>query len=88
MKDGRDHSLSPAHNDVLLSSQDDHGFVSREFVRKYRVPAGVDPVSVTSSLSSDGVLTVTAPRKHTEGPERAIPITREDKPAVTGSQKK
>lgn len=68
--------------------QDDHGFISREFLRKYRVPAGMDPASVTSSLSADGVLTVIAPRKHTEGPERTIPITREDKPAVTGSQKK
>ncbi|XP_077062612.1 alpha-crystallin B chain-like [Siphateles boraxobius] len=44
--------------------QDDHGFVSREFIRKYRVPAGVDPASVTASLSSDGVLIVTAPRSH------------------------
>ncbi len=86
MKDN--HSLSPTHNDVVLSSQDDHGFVSREFMRKYRVPAGVDPASVTSSLSSDGVLSVTAPRKHTDGPERSIPITRDDKPAVAGSQKK
>ncbi|XP_048045973.1 crystallin, alpha B, b isoform X1 [Megalobrama amblycephala] len=68
--------------------QDDHGFVSREFVRKYRVPAGVDPTSVTSSLSTDGVLTVTAPRKHSDGPERTIPITRDDKPAVAGPQKK
>ncbi|XP_051949456.1 crystallin, alpha B, b [Xyrauchen texanus] len=68
--------------------QDDHGFVSREFIRKYRVPAGVDPTSVTSSLSSNGVLTVTAPRKHSTSPERTIPITREDKPAVTGPQKK
>lgn len=82
------HSLSPTHNNVVLSSQDDHGFVSREFMRKYRVPAGVDPASVTSSLSSDGVLSVTVPRKHTDGPERSIPITRDDKPAVAGSQKK
>ncbi|XP_051552170.1 alpha-crystallin B chain-like [Myxocyprinus asiaticus] len=68
--------------------QDEHGFVSREFLRKYRVPAGVDPTSVTSSLSSDGVLTVTAPRKESKIPERTIPITREDKHAVTGPQKK
>lgn len=59
--------------------QDDHGFVSREFLRKYRFPAGVDPTSVTSSLSSDGVLTVTAPRKQSDAPERTIPITHDDK---------
>ncbi|XP_026887627.1 crystallin, alpha B, b isoform X2 [Electrophorus electricus] len=62
--------------------QDDHGFVSREFLRKYRLPAGVDPAKVTSSLSSDGVLTVTAPRSPSEAPERSIPIAREDKPAI------
>ncbi|XDV19941.1 hypothetical protein PO909_025336 [Leuciscus waleckii] len=68
--------------------QDDHGFVSREFTRKYRVPAGVDPASVTSSLSSEGVLIVTAPRKHSDGLERTIPITRDDKPTLAGPQKK
>ncbi|XP_035481583.2 crystallin, alpha B, b isoform X1 [Scophthalmus maximus] len=56
--------------------QDDHGFVSREFLRKYRLPAGVCG-DVTSSLSSDGVLTITAPRS-SPGPERNIPISCED----------
>ncbi|XP_056314556.1 crystallin, alpha B, b [Danio aesculapii] len=70
--------------------QDGHGFVSREFLRKYRVPVGVDPASITSSLSSDGVLTVTAPRKLSDGPERtiAIPVTRDDKTTAAGPQKK
>ncbi|KAL2095112.1 hypothetical protein ACEWY4_009831 [Coilia grayii] len=62
--------------------QDDHGFVSREFQRKYKVPAGVEPASITSSLSSDGVLTVIGPRKASDVSERSIPITREDKLAV------
>lgn len=58
--------------------QDDHGFVSREFLRKYRLPAGVSNVEITSSLSSDGVLTITAPRSAT-APERNIPISCDEK---------
>ncbi|KAM6984132.1 crystallin, alpha B, b [Tautogolabrus adspersus] len=54
--------------------QEDHGFVSREFLRKYRLPAGVSGTDVTSSLSVDGVLTITAPRS-SPGPERTIPIS-------------
>uniref|UniRef100_A0A452DHT5 Alpha-crystallin B chain n=2 Tax=Bos TaxID=9903 RepID=A0A452DHT5_BOVIN len=68
--------------------QDEHGFISREFHRKYRIPADVDPLAITSSLSSDGVLTVNGPRKQASGPERTIPITREEKPAVTAAPKK
>lgn len=68
--------------------QDDHGFVSREFSRKYSVPAGVDPANITSSLSSDGVLTITAPRMPSDAQERSITITREDKSAVSGQKKK
>lgn len=52
--------------------QDDHGFVSREFLRKYRLPSGVSGADVTSSLSYDGVLTITAPWP-SPGPERNIP---------------
>uniref|UniRef100_H9GBH5 Alpha-crystallin B chain n=2 Tax=Anolis carolinensis TaxID=28377 RepID=H9GBH5_ANOCA len=68
--------------------QDEHGFIAREFSRKYKIPADVDPLSITSSLSSDGVLTVNGPRKAVEVPERTIPITREEKPALPAGQKK
>lgn len=43
--------------------QDEHGFISRQFVRRYILPIDYDAINVTSTLSSDGVLTVTAPRK-------------------------
>ncbi|XP_007909810.1 crystallin, alpha B, b [Callorhinchus milii] len=68
--------------------QDEHGYVSREFHRRYKVPAGVDPALITSSLSADGVLTVTGPRNMSDVPERAVPISREEKPALSGPQKK
>lgn len=57
--------------------QDDHGFVSREFLRKYRLPFGVTGADVTSNLSFDGVLTITAPRS-SQGQERSIPISCDD----------
>ncbi|MBN3319598.1 CRYAB protein, partial [Atractosteus spatula] len=68
--------------------QDEHGYVSREFHRKYRIPAGVEPGSITSSLSADGVLTISATRNLSEVPERTIPITRDDKPAGAAPPKK
>ncbi|XP_041657545.1 alpha-crystallin B chain-like [Cheilinus undulatus] len=57
--------------------KDEHGFVSREFLRKYRIPAGVSGSDVTAHLSVDGVLTVTTPRSP-PGPERTINIACED----------
>ncbi|XP_048412337.1 heat shock protein beta-1 [Stegostoma tigrinum] len=41
--------------------QDQHGFISRSFTRKYKLPSDVDTLSVTSSLTSDGILIVEAP---------------------------
>lgn len=41
---------------------DEHGYVSRQFVRKYALPRECLPDTVESKLSSDGVLTVTAPK--------------------------
>ncbi|KFP45078.1 Alpha-crystallin B chain [Chlamydotis macqueenii] len=72
----------------LLLLKDEHGFIAREFNRKYRIPDDVDPLTITSSLSLDGVLTVSAPRKQSDVPERTIPITREEKPAIAGAQRK
>ena len=55
-------------NNVIVEArheerQDEHGFVSRHFVRRYVLPPSHDVINVTSSLSSDGVLTITAPKK-------------------------
>nr|XP_015221541.1 PREDICTED: heat shock protein beta-1-like [Lepisosteus oculatus] len=41
--------------------QDEHGFVSRCFTRKYKIPSSVDPQNISSSLSPSGILSVEAP---------------------------
>ncbi|XP_046833802.1 protein lethal(2)essential for life-like [Vespa crabro] len=71
--------------------QDDHGVISRHFVRKYLVPDQCDPEKATSSLSSDGILTITAPRKPEaieEKKERVVKIEHTGKPALENDDKK
>ncbi|KAB5523409.1 hypothetical protein PHYPO_G00152240 [Pangasianodon hypophthalmus] len=63
--------------------QDDHGYVSREFHRRYRLPSNVDQSAITCTLSGDGLLTICGPK--TGGSEygrgdRSIPVTHDDKP--------
>lgn len=63
--------------------KDHHGYISRQFVRRYELPQGYDIGHVTPSLSSDGVLTITAPRLVLPAPgERIIPIARSNAPAI------
>jgi crystallin alpha B len=56
--------------------KDSHGFVSRQFSRRYTLPANCNPYGVSSELSSDGVLTIKAPPKVLPPPrsERTIRI--------------
>ncbi|XP_072945929.1 protein lethal(2)essential for life-like [Epargyreus clarus] len=56
--------------------KDEHGFISRQFVRRYALPQDCRAEMVESRLSSDGVLTITAPRHQVEAVKdaRAIPI--------------
>ncbi|XP_067126350.1 protein lethal(2)essential for life-like [Centruroides vittatus] len=63
---------------------DQHGFVSREFTRKYILPKEVVPESVVSSLSPDGVLTIEAPKHSQQLPsnERLVPITKKEASAL------
>lgn len=70
--------------------RDEHGWISRQFVRKYLIPEQCDIDQVTSKLSSDGVLFITAPRKDqpkTEN-ERTIKIEHTGKPAVQAKPQK
>ncbi|XP_006622471.1 protein lethal(2)essential for life-like [Apis dorsata] len=75
-------------NNVIVEAkheerQDEHGFVSRQFIRRYVLPPSHDVINITSSLSSDGVLTITAPKKGEtpNGDERIIEIVKTGEPA-------
>ncbi len=65
------------HGELL----DKHGYVSRQFTRRYELEDNVDLDQLVSSLSQDGKLTVRAPKKipKLEGNERVFPITCEVK---------
>ncbi|XP_041974778.1 protein lethal(2)essential for life-like [Aricia agestis] len=56
--------------------RDEHGYVSRQFVRRYALPQGCLPDTVQSQLSSDGVLVITAPKvlPMPSTGERIVPI--------------
>uniref|UniRef100_A0A182RQW1 SHSP domain-containing protein n=1 Tax=Anopheles funestus TaxID=62324 RepID=A0A182RQW1_ANOFN len=62
--------------------QDEQGYISRHFVRRYMLPKGHSEADIVSSLSSDGILTITCPKKEIEQktPERSIPITHTGQP--------
>ncbi|XP_072521096.1 uncharacterized protein [Salminus brasiliensis] len=40
--------------------KDEHGYISRSFLRKYKLPLGIVPESIQSCLSGDGILTIEA----------------------------
>lgn len=69
--------------------KDEHGWISRQFIRKYMIPEQCDIDQVSSSLSSDGVLSIIAPRKDQiikEKNERTIKIEQTGKPAILEKQ--
>ncbi|EAT34411.1 AAEL013346-PA [Aedes aegypti] len=81
-------SVKATDNSVIVEGKheekkDEHGYISRQFVRRYVLPEGHDANQIVSSLSSDGILTVTAPKKALPEPEgpKAIPIVQTGQPA-------
>ncbi|XP_018567915.1 protein lethal(2)essential for life-like [Anoplophora glabripennis] len=61
--------------------EDEHGQIYRHFVRKYVLPKSCDIGRVESKLSSDGVLTITAPRiDDKEIEHKPIPIKQTGEP--------
>lgn len=69
-------TVKAADGNVLIEGRheerpDEHGYISRQFQRRYSLPEGYDVNSVSSQLSSDGVLTIRAP----------LPRALEDKPS-------
>ncbi|XP_059056220.1 protein lethal(2)essential for life-like [Achroia grisella] len=75
-------SVKVLENQIVVEGRhdekrDEHGYISRQFVRKYALPKGCLPDTVESKLSSDGILTVTAPKVLAlpSTGERIVPIT-------------
>ena len=56
---------------------DKHGWVQREFTRRYALPDDCEAKQLKSSLTSNGVLTIEAPKRRPEAikhNERVVPI--------------
>lgn len=59
-------SVKTVDNTIIVEAKheerpDEHGFISRQFKRRYDLPKGFNAHDVVSNLSSDGVLTIKAP---------------------------
>src|ERR1700712_98140 len=69
-------------NNVIIHGKheekmDKHGWITREFTRRYTLPKECEANEVKSSLNSSGVLTIEAPKKQLEplkDNERVVPI--------------
>ncbi|KPM04511.1 Heat Shock Protein 20-like protein 3 [Sarcoptes scabiei] len=82
-------SVKMVDNAVVVSGKhedkaDTYGYVSRQFSRKYLLPADVEPEMVSSTLSADGILTIKAPRKPLQISDtaagRSVPIAISNQP--------
>lgn len=60
--------------------RDAHGFISRQFTRRYQLPETVDSKALQASLSSDGVLQLSVPLRMAQGVN--IPIIKTNKTAA------
>lgn len=68
--------------------QDEHGYVSRHFVRRYMLPEDAKAEQIQCNLSSDGVLQIQVARapQAVEGNERPVPIMQSGQPAIPKNQ--
>ncbi|XP_078674679.1 uncharacterized protein LOC144912820 [Branchiostoma floridae x Branchiostoma belcheri] len=66
------------------ADQNGHSFRYQELRREFVLPEGVDPETVTSVLSKEGVLSIQAPRMAIEAPpaEKVVPVQSAEAPAV------
>lgn len=79
-------TVKVADNNVIVEgkSEEHHenGYITRHFLRKVALPSGFVADNAFSSLSKDGVLTVSVPKPLTEEKAREIPIQQIETPAA------
>lgn len=91
-------SVKLVERDVVVEGkheerEDEHGFISRQFKRRFTIPEEFDTETLTSSLSKEGKMTIKALKlRPIETKERIIPIKRissdEDEEHEEASKKK
>nr|AYP00112.1 small heat shock protein 21.4 [Laodelphax striatellus] len=85
-------SVKLSGNDLVIEGKheerkDKHGYVSRQFTRRYTIPDNFDLEKSESKLSSDGILSLMAPKKiEASTTQRSIPIVRTNQPALKQQQ--
>lgn len=62
------------------------GYISRHFVRRLAIPSGFEADNAISTLSTDGVLTVSVPKPQIEEKAKEIPIQRVETPTLKSSE--
>ncbi len=75
-------TVKTVDNNVIINGKheeklDKHGWVQREFTRRYALPEGCEVEKVASTLSPNGMLTIEAPKKPLlplKDNERVVPI--------------
>lgn len=84
-------SVKVVDNHVIIEGKseeqhDDNGYVSRHFLRRLAIPNGFEADNAISTLSSDGVLTVSVPKPQIEEKAREIPIQRMETPSIKSGE--
>lgn len=75
-------SVKLVERDIVVEAkheerEDEHGFVSRQFTRRFTLPKDIDTETITTYLNNDGKMTIKALKpKPIEPKERIIPIKR------------
>lgn len=74
-----DISVKVVDNEIIVEGRhedrpDTHGFISRQFKRRYALPSHCPAENVTSTMSSDGVLTIIAAKTSSSDLEKIVPI--------------
>ncbi|XP_075981339.1 uncharacterized protein LOC142979976 [Anticarsia gemmatalis] len=72
-------NVKVSNREIIVEGQheerpDTHGFVTRQFKRRYPLPSQYPSENVSCTLSSDGILTIIAEKSITQEVEKIVPI--------------
>lgn len=85
-------SVKVVDNSVIVEGKSEQqqdnngGYISRHFVRRLALPQGYEIDNAISTLSSDGILTVSVPKPQIEEKARDIPIQRTEAPSIKSAE--